>query len=207
MWKTILEIKAGSKWKVFQGEVGGTIQRLFWVFHGRLLPYRQLFWLDDLVVCWLKIHSEISIQFCDNEAVWNTMTHRGISMFDVTIHDCCIHHIDYERIMDVLYRDHDYTVSNLNEQCQIIHQWFNVWGLSEQDYEIAEPERELANRYIHNVGIFSVKILTSVRLPFYQLTTACINITFVIIIFSLVTYFCHTNFCCLIAFCHFTCSG
>ena len=51
MWKTILEIKAGSKWKVFQGELGGTIQRLFWVFCGRLLPYRQLFWLDDLVVC------------------------------------------------------------------------------------------------------------------------------------------------------------
>ena len=87
-------------------------------------------------------------------------------MFDVTIHDCCIHHIDNERIIDVLYRDHHYTVSNFNKQHQIIHQWFNVWGLSEQDYEIGEPERELVNRYIHNVGIIRVKILTSVCLTF-----------------------------------------
>ena len=87
-------------------------------------------------------------------------------MFDVTIHDHFIHHIDKEKIIDVLYRDHDYTVSNFNKQCHIIHQWFNVWGLSEQDYDIAEPERELDNRYIHNVGIIRVKILTSVSLPF-----------------------------------------
>ena len=87
-------------------------------------------------------------------------------MFDATIHDCCIHHIDNERIIDVFYRDHNYTVSSFNEQCQIIHQWFNVWGLSEQDYEIGEPERELGNRYILNVGIIRVKILTSVSLPF-----------------------------------------
>ncbi len=32
-------------------------------------------------------------------------------------------------------------------------------------------------------------------------------ITFVIIIFSPHTYFFHFNFCCLIAFCHFTCLG
>ena len=51
---------------------------------------------------------------------------------DVTIHHHFIHHIDNERIIDVLYRDHDYTVSNFNKQCQIIHQWFNVWGLSER---------------------------------------------------------------------------
>ena len=107
MWKTILEIKTVSKWKAFQGEVGGTIQRLLWVFHGRVLPYRHLVWFDDLVVCQLKIQSEISIQFHDNEVVWNTKMRRGISMFDVTIHDCCIHHIDNERIIDVLYRDND----------------------------------------------------------------------------------------------------
>ena len=138
------------------------------MFHGRLLPYRHLVWFEDRVVCRLSIHSEISIWFCDNEAVWNTMTcsNREISMFNVTIHDCCIHHIDDERIIDVLYRNHHYTVSNFNEQCQIIHQWFNVWGLSEQDYEIGEPERELGNWYIHNVGIIRVKILTSVCLPF-----------------------------------------
>ena len=58
------------------------------------------------------------------------------------------YHIDNERIIDVLYRDHDYTVSNFDEQHQIIHQWFNVWGMSEQDYEIGEPERELGIRYI-----------------------------------------------------------
>lgn len=167
-WKTILEIKAGSKWKVFQGEVGGTIQRLFWVFHGRLLPYRHLVWFDDRVVCRLSIQSEISIRFRDNEAVWNKLrrSNRGIWAFDVSIHDHFIQHIDDVRIIDVLYRDHDYTVSNFDEQRQIIHQWFNVWGLSEQDYEIAEPERQLGIRYIHNVGIIRVKILTSVSLPF-----------------------------------------
>ncbi len=87
-------------------------------------------------------------------------------MFVVTIHDCRDLHIDNERIIDVLYRDHDYTVSNVNKQCQIIHQWFNVWGLSEQDYEIVEPERDSGNRFIHNVGIIRVKILTSDCLPF-----------------------------------------
>ena len=123
-WKTILEIKAGSKWKPFQGELGGKIQRLVWVFHGRLLPYRELCWCDDLVDCQLKIQSEISIQFVDNAALWNTMKNskRGIVKFDVTIHDCFIH-LEDGRIMDVLYRDHDYTVSNFNEQYQIIHQW------------------------------------------------------------------------------------
>jgi hypothetical protein len=38
--------------------------------------------------------------------------------------------------------------------------------MSEQDYEIGEPERELGIRYIHNVGIIRVKVLTSVSLPF-----------------------------------------
>ncbi len=167
-WKTILEIKAGSKLKVSQGEVGGTIQRLFWVFHGRLLPYRQLFWYDDHVKCQLKIQSEASIRFRDIDAFWNKInSNRGITKFDVTIFDRCIWHIGIERIIDVHYRDHDYTVSNFNEQCQIIHQWFNVWGLSEQDYEIVEAERELGNRYIHNVGIIRVKILTSADLPFH----------------------------------------
>ncbi len=134
----------------------------------QILALQSVVWLDDLVVCQLKIQSETSIRFRDNEAVRNTMrcSNRGILMFDVTIHHCCIHHIDNERIIDVLYRDHDYTVSNFNELCQIIHQWFNVWGLIEQDYEIVEPERELGNRYIHNVGIIRVKILTSVSLPF-----------------------------------------
>ncbi len=28
-------------------------------------------------------------------------------MFDVTIHDCCIQHIDDERIIDVHYWDYD----------------------------------------------------------------------------------------------------
>ena len=109
--------------EVFQGEVGGTIQRLFWVFHRGLLPYRQLFWCDDLVICRLKIQSEISIRFHNNKVFWNTMRHgyRGTVKFDVTIHDCCIRHIDDERIIDVLYRDHHYTVSNFNKQCQIIH--------------------------------------------------------------------------------------
>ena len=151
---------------MFQGEVGGTIQRLFWVFHGRLLPYRQLFWCDDIVECWLNIQSEILIRFHNYATFWNAIRHsRRISQFDVTIHDCCIHHIDNERIIDVLYRDHDYTVSNFNEQYQIIHQWFNVWGLSEQDYEIGEPERELDNRYSYSVGITRVKIVASL-LPF-----------------------------------------
>jgi hypothetical protein len=108
------------------------------VFHGRLLPYRELFWCDDLAKCWLKIQSEISIRFVDNEAFWITMRHgnRGRATFDVTIHDRLIHHIERERerIIDVLYRDHDYTVSNFNEQCQMIHQWFNVWGMSERDH-------------------------------------------------------------------------
>ncbi len=56
------------KWNVLQGEQRGTIQRLFWVLHGRLFSYRQLLWCDDLVECQLKIQSEISIGFVDNEA-------------------------------------------------------------------------------------------------------------------------------------------
>ena len=94
--------------------------------------------------CWLKIQSEISIGFVDNEAFWNTMRRgkKGIAKFEVSIHDHCIHHIEDERIIDVLYRDHDYTVSNFND----------VWGLSEQDYEIGELERELDNRCWNHQG-------------------------------------------------------
>ncbi len=83
----------------------------------------------------------------------------------MTIHDSCSHHMDNEKIIDVLYRDHDYTVSNFNEQCQIIHQWFNAWGLSEQDYEIGEPDREADNMYIYSVGIVRVNIFACL-LPF-----------------------------------------
>ncbi len=116
--------------------------------------------------CWLKIQSEISIPFGSNAAFWNTIRcSRGITKFNVTIHDHCIHHIDNERIIDVLYWDYDYTVSNFNEQCQIVHQWFNEWGLSEQDYEIGEPERESDNRYSYSAGIIRVKVFAC-PLPF-----------------------------------------
>ncbi len=64
----------------------------------------------------------------------------------MTIHDRFIHHIEDERIIDVLYRHHDYTVSNFND----------VWGLSEQDYEIGEYHKE---NWITGSGIIRVKIL------------------------------------------------
>ncbi len=126
-------IESGMKWNVLQGEQRGTIQRLFWVFHGRLFSYRQLLWCDDLVECQLKIQSEISIGFVDNEAFWNTMRHsnRGTARFDMTLHDCFIRHIEDERIIDVLYRDHNYNVSVPNNSLMVQcmgSEWTGLWN-------------------------------------------------------------------------------
>ena len=76
---------------MLQGIIGGTLQRLFWVFHSRLLPYRELCWCDDGVDCQLKIQSEIDIRFGFDAAFWYAMDQSfGIYKFDVTIHDCFI---------------------------------------------------------------------------------------------------------------------
>jgi hypothetical protein len=40
----------------------------------------------------------------------------------------------------------------------MIHQWFNVWGLSEQDYEIGKPERQYDCRYMYSKWSIRVKI-------------------------------------------------
>ena len=46
------------------------------------------------------------------------------------------------RFIEVAYRGHIYTVIHFQEECQKIHLWFNVLGLTENDYKIARPIRK-----------------------------------------------------------------
>ena len=73
------------------------------------------------------------------------------------IEESLIHLIE-GRSVQVVYRDHAYTVTHFQEECQKIHQWFNVMGLTENDYKIGKPKR---NRdVLHGSdGFIRVKIL------------------------------------------------
>jgi len=65
---------------------------------------------------------------------------RGIFRFDVCIDESLIRLKG--RFIEVAYRDHTYTVIHFQEECQKIHLWFNVLGLTENDYKIARPIRK-----------------------------------------------------------------
>ncbi len=66
---------------------------------------------------------------------------RGIFQFDVCIEESLIHLME-GRLLQVVYRDHTYTVIHFQEECQKITKWFNVLGLTENDYKIARPKRK-----------------------------------------------------------------
>ena len=143
-WKDLICIKELAYLKVYHGKMGKMIQRLFWVFLiERIEPYRELYWKGDHGGTWDKCeftvspHSEMLTRFghelCTRE--------RGIFRFDVCIEESLIR-LEEGRFIEVAYRDHTYTVIHFQEECQKIHLWFNVLGLTENDYKIARPIRK-----------------------------------------------------------------
>ena len=66
---------------------------------------------------------------------------RGIFRFGVCIEESLIC-LKEGRFIEVAYWDHTYTIIHFQEECQKIHLWFNVLGLTENDYKIARPKRK-----------------------------------------------------------------
>ena len=105
----------------------------------RIDPYQILYWTEDFVECTLSLQAEKIMQFGDN-CYGNR--EQGIFQFDVCIEESLIHLIE-GRSVQVVYRDHAYTGTHFQEECKKIHQWFNVLGLTENDYKIGKPKRKL----------------------------------------------------------------
>lgn len=145
-WKDLIRIKDVSPWKVYKGKMGKMIQRLFWVFLiERIEPYQELYWRglyerSYYLECTYTVspHSEMLLRF--GHELFPTRE-RGIFRFDVCIEESLIR-LEEGRFIEVAYRDHTYTVIHFQEECQKIHLWFNVLGLTENDYKIARPIRK-----------------------------------------------------------------
>jgi len=143
-WKDLICIKELPYLKVYHGKMGKMMHRLFWVFLiKRIEPYRELYWKGDHGGTWDKCeftvspHSEMLTRFGHELRT----RERGIFRFDVCIEKSLIR-LEEGRFIEVAYRDHTYTVIHFQEECQKIHLWFNVLGLTENDYKIARPIRK-----------------------------------------------------------------
>ena len=62
------------------------------------------------------------------------------------------------RFVKAVYRDHAYTLTHLQEECQKIHKWFNVLGLTENDYKIARPIRKRHDK-LNGDGTIRVEVV------------------------------------------------
>ena len=67
---------------------------------------------------------------------------QGIFQFLVCIEEDMIR-LGERKFVKAIYRDHDYTLSHLQEERQIIHQWCNVLILTANDYKIKKPKRQV----------------------------------------------------------------
>jgi hypothetical protein len=75
----------------------------------------------------------------------------------VCIEEDLIHLIE-GRFVKVVYRDHAYTLTHFQKECQKIHEWFNVFSLTENEDKIEKPIRKLD--VLHGSdGFIRVKIL------------------------------------------------
>jgi hypothetical protein len=98
----------------------------------------MLYWTEDFVECTLSLQAEKIMQFGDN---CYGIQDQGIFQFDVCIEESLIHLIE-GRSIQVVYRDHAYTILHFQEECQKIYQWFNVFGVTENEYKIGKPKRK-----------------------------------------------------------------
>ena len=65
------------------------------------------------------------------------------------------------RFVWVLYRDHGYTLSNFQIECQRIHDWFNVLGLTKNDYKIDKPKIRRHDNLTGADGTIKVEVLVN----------------------------------------------
>ena len=82
---------------------------------------------------------------------------RGIFQFDVCIEESLIC-LKKGRFIKVVYRDHTYTVIHFQEECHKIHLWFNVLGLTENDYKIERPRRKRHDNLTWADGTIRVEV-------------------------------------------------
>ncbi len=160
-WKDLICIKEVSPWKVYHGKMGKMIHRLFWVFLiERIEPYLGLCWKEDLyeirdyIEYTVSPHSEMLRRF-GPPGLFPTRE-RGIFRFDVCIDESLIRLKG--RFFEVAYWDHTYTVIHFQEECQKIHKWFNVLGLTENDYKIARPIRKRHDK-LNGDGTIRVEVV------------------------------------------------
>ena len=114
------------------------IQRLFGVFlNQRIDPYQVLYWTEDFVECTLSRQAEKIMRYGD---AYHGTQEQGIFQFNVCIEESLINLRD-GRFVKAVYMDHAYTLPHFQDEYQIIHQWFNVLGLTENDYKIDKPKR------------------------------------------------------------------
>jgi hypothetical protein len=159
-WKDLMCIKEVPKLKVYHGKMG-KIQRLFLVFLiKRIDPYRELYWTadhyerKDYLECTVSPHSEMLTQF--GHELFRTRE-RGVFRFDVCIEESLIC-LEEGRFIKAVYRDHTYTVIHFQEECQKIHLWFNVLGLTENDYKIDRPRRKRHDNLTGADGTIRVEV-------------------------------------------------
>ena len=163
-WKDLICIKERSILKVYRGKMGKMIHRLFWVFWYQCIdPYRELYWTDDyhgekdILQCTVSPHEEMLTRF--GQELYRTRE-RGIFRFDVCIEESLIR-LKEGRFIEVVYSDHTYTVIHFQEECQRIHLWFNVLGLTENDYKIDRPKRKRHDNLTGADGTIKVEVLVN----------------------------------------------
>ena len=123
--------------KVYHGITGKIIRRLFWVcLNQHIHSYSCLYWTEDFVECTLSIKAEKLMQY-GGQSFYLDVREQGIFQFLVCIEEDLIC-LREGKFVKAIYRDHDYTLSHLQEEHQIIHQWCNVLGLTANDYNKAE---------------------------------------------------------------------
>ena len=163
-WKDLICIKETSHWKLDRGKMGKMINRLFWVFrYQRIDPYRELYWkqefggIEDSLECTVTPHLEMLERF--GHELFRTRE-RGIFRFDVCIEESLIR-LKEGRFIEVVYSDHTYTIIHFQEECQRIHLWFNVLGLTENDYKIDRPKRKRHDNLTGADGTIKVEVLVN----------------------------------------------
>ena len=113
--------------------------------------------IEDCLECTVSPHTEMLDRF--GHELFHTRE-RGIFRFDVCIEESLIR-LKEGRFIEVVYRDHTYTVIHFQEECQRIHLWFNVLGLTENDYKIDRPKRKRHDNLTGADGTIKVEVLVN----------------------------------------------
>jgi hypothetical protein len=100
----------------------------------------MLYWTEDFVECILSLQAENIMRYGDS--FYYSTREQGIFHFTLCIEEDLICLIE-GRFVKALYRDHAYTLTHFQEECQKIHQCFNGFSLTDNEYKIEKPKSKL----------------------------------------------------------------